>query len=640
MSKKNFQLVKKNMTTDSLPERLLANRYQLKKLVGKGYMGEIYRAKDIYDGNTVAVKILSRAQLNLKMLERFGKIAAISTLLGEKSSQIVSIRDYGLDENGTPFYVMELLEGTSMKEIIKSPLELPQFLNLIRQICWAIKTAHNGIVFEGEMYPIIHQDIKPSNIFILNNQLVKVLDFGIADLLKADKSQSKNFIEPQYCSPEQLQGKKLDNRSDIYSLGVIMYEMMAKELPFQVEDMSWEAWGKAHQELQPKAWEIELNWPEELKGLIMKCLAKRAGDRPQSVGEILQVIETIERSFNQPTEKVENQFEIETEENPFLTEIQEVENQFETETEENPFSTEEVEKLFETETEENPFSTEEGENLFETEEEESPFSTEVEEVENLFETTAEESPFSTEVEEVEKLFETEEKEIPFSTITQVSQEQVEEVEKLFETKEEEDELFSEEIEEKEKLAKEETETKDNRIIEEVYLQSAWPKDKPLQKIVFPCLTNRPEGVMVSIWAMLECEDIINRMYNLRHSHFLFQSYPHPMVLWITLLYSRKQEPRWLPCYLDLKTKIGQDVVRNLAEATSYHILLFAKEEPQQCQHIMNVNIRLKQCNMLKKWADVSNTLIIKKREEHIAKQMLKDKLEQTKQEILQELGNP
>ncbi|MBR8827675.1 MAG: serine/threonine protein kinase [Gomphosphaeria aponina SAG 52.96 = DSM 107014] len=522
------------MNTEPPLERLLANRYQLKELVGKGYMGEIYRAKDIYGGATVAVKVLSRAHLNLKMVERFGRVAGISTMLGEKSNHIVIIKDYGLDEDGIPFYVMELLEGKSLKELMKLPLELPQSLNLIHQICLAMEIAHNGIIFEGEIIPVIHQDIKPSNIFIIKNQLVKVLDFGIAELLKGDYEQSHKFMAPQYCSPEQILGKKLDNRSDIYSLGVVMYEMVAKELPFFVENMSREAWEVAHQELPPKPLPAALNLPEELGVIIMKCLAKRPGDRIQGVGEILQVIKSLE--------------------NPFNPQIQEPEAQ------------------------------------------------------NKIHEKIEQKPGA------EKLF------LPEENVS-----------------------ITLKFQEKEEVAlptlqPENRETIEELSLEEIYLQNAWPEDKPLQKIVFPCLTNRPEGMMVSIWAMLECEDIVKRMYNLRYSHFLFQSYPHPMVLWITLLYSHKHEPRWLPCYLDLKQNIGQEVVRTLAEVKTYHILLFALEEPQQCQHVMNVNIRQKQRHLLEKWANVSNNIIIKKYEAHISKQMLRESFEKTKQEIMQKLA--
>jgi len=246
------------MTGDPKQTSLLADRYQLVELVGKGAMGEVYRAKDsLLGGVTVAVKFISQALLNDKRRDRFEQEATICALLGEKSIHIVQVRDYGVDERGVPFYAMEFLEGSSLSELVKvRPLSLERFVDFTRQICLGLQCAHQGILYEGEICPIVHRDIKPSNILIVRDstlgELVKILDFGIARLVQTNHSQTHSFQGTlAYCSPEQMEGKELDSRSDIYSLGVMMYEMLAGARPFvgstQVEVLGQQLAGGAKQ---------------------------------------------------------------------------------------------------------------------------------------------------------------------------------------------------------------------------------------------------------------------------------------------------------------------------------------------------------------------------------------------------------
>ncbi|MGK7874879.1 MAG: serine/threonine protein kinase [Xenococcaceae cyanobacterium] len=488
------------MTTDLNNDRLLANRYQLVELIGTGTAGGVYRAEDtLLGGVTVAVKILSQALLNQEMRERFEREATISALLAEKSIHIVRVRDYGVDENEIPFYVMEFLQGANLSEIIQfHPLSLPRFLTLTRQICLGMECAYKGIIYKGELCPIIHRDIKPSNIFVIEDsslgELVKILDFGIAELLQSRDSKSTAFMGTlAYSSPEQMEGKKLDNRSDIYSLGVMMYEMLAKEMPLVPETLSFGGWYKAHHEFEPKAFDPKLNLPQNLVKLIRKCLAKAPSDRPQNIGEILQVLESLEQNSNNRTG--------------------------------------------------------------------------VQTLKNFAQDTA-----NTSVPSVDK----------------------------------------------------------------ICLQSSWPKDKPQQKIVFPSLIRTPEGVVASLWVMLDYLDILNRMSSIRYNQFLFLSYPHPMVLWITVLYNREHGPRWLRCYLDLKTDIGQRVARILGESESYRILFFALNKPQQCQHVMTAKVGLKQRTNLKKWAELSQVLKVSSQPQD-SKTKLKEDFEELKPKILLKL---
>lgn len=167
----------------------------------------------------------------------------------------------------------------------------------------AMETAHNGIFFEGEICPVIHRDLKPSNIYVIEREtgesMIKLLDFGIAKLIKNDVGRTEHFMgTPRYCSPEQLQGNDLDNRSDIYSLGMVMYFMLTKKYPWDLEIDSVGEWYKAHTQLTPAKFSPDLKIPVEIEKLILRCLEKSPHNRPQSVGEIIQKLEGITRQLN------------------------------------------------------------------------------------------------------------------------------------------------------------------------------------------------------------------------------------------------------------------------------------------------------------------------------------------------------
>ena len=252
------------MVTDSNVGRLLANRYRLAELIGKGAMGRVYRAEDILLGGVIAVKFLSQTLLNPKMRDRFKSEARICAQLGRKSIHIVNVIDYGVSdykEEDVPFYVMEYLQGQSLSDVINNqPLPLPRFLTISRQIALGLQCAHQGIIVDDSLYPIIHRDIKPSNILVSRDaslgELVKILDFGISKLLQADSDQTSSYMGTlAYSSPEQMEGRELDSRSDTYSLGVMMYEMLTGKMPLHVETHAFGAWFKAHHFQPPRTFE-------------------------------------------------------------------------------------------------------------------------------------------------------------------------------------------------------------------------------------------------------------------------------------------------------------------------------------------------------------------------------------------------
>jgi serine/threonine-protein kinase len=297
------------MVTDSNVGRLLANRYRLAELIGKGAMGRVYRAEDILLGGVIAVKFLSQTLLNPKMRDRFKSEARICAQLGRKSIHIVNVIDYGVSdykEEDVPFYVMEYLQGQSLSDVINNqPLPLPRFLTISRQIALGLQCAHQGIIVDDSLYPIIHRDIKPSNILVSRDaslgELVKILDFGISKLLQADSDQTSSYMGTlAYSSPEQMEGRELDSRSDTYSLGVMMYEMLTGKMPLHVETHAFGAWFKAHHFQPPRTFEAvnpSLKLPKALETLVMSCLAKAPDDRPQSVTDILEVLDALGKRY-------------------------------------------------------------------------------------------------------------------------------------------------------------------------------------------------------------------------------------------------------------------------------------------------------------------------------------------------------
>jgi serine/threonine-protein kinase len=293
----------------------LINRYKLMELIGQGSMGKVYRGEDqLLGGVTVAVKFLSQTLLNSKMKQRFADEARTGAQLGQRSIHIVRVLDYGVHLNESPFYVMEFMEGKNLSDLIlPSPLPVKRFLRLMRHICLGLQCAHNGIKIDGDLCKVIHRDIKPSNVFVISDpglgEVAKVLDFGIAKLFRdeVDSSQTRSFMGTlAYCSPEQIEGKELDGRSDIYSLGVTMFEVLTGEMPIEPEAHSLVSWYKAHRDLPPKRFSAvmpQLKLPRALEDMIMSCMAKSPENRPQSMEELLAVLTEVRDSLQSQSKR-------------------------------------------------------------------------------------------------------------------------------------------------------------------------------------------------------------------------------------------------------------------------------------------------------------------------------------------------
>ncbi|MCJ8280959.1 MAG: serine/threonine protein kinase, partial [Rivularia sp. ALOHA_DT_140] len=272
--------------------KFVNHRYLIRDLIGKGGEGNVYLAEDCTNGGMpVVVKILSLSLDNQTISQRFAREIFIGTQLGRKSNYIVRVLGYGITDDKIPFYVMEYLQGKNLLEVINNqPLKLEKFFDITYQICLGLQSAHQGILIKGENQPVIHRDIQPENIFITEDskkgEIVKILDFGIAKFFqeRAGATLSKSFLSSlPYCSPEHMEGRKLlDVRSDIYSLGIIMYQMLYGKHPFQLKSYSFGEWYQAHRfETPPLLNEVipEAKKPVCLEKLINSCLAKEISNR-------------------------------------------------------------------------------------------------------------------------------------------------------------------------------------------------------------------------------------------------------------------------------------------------------------------------------------------------------------------------
>ncbi|BAY64676.1 serine/threonine kinase [Calothrix brevissima NIES-22] len=490
--------------------KLLANRYQLRESIGNGGMGNVFLANDVLLGGTpVAIKFLAHTICEPKMQQDFAREALMSAALSQKSIHIVRAYDYGVSETGNPYYVMEYLPGKCLKEFM--PMDLPMFMTLMRQICLGLQCAHQGINIDGKIYPLVHKDIKPTNILVIPDpilgQLVKILDFGIAKFLNhtATNSTNRKFHGTlPYCSPEQLEGDELDSRSDIYSLGVVMFEMLTGEKPWQPETDHFGAWYKAHHFEQPRAIaqiKPDLQLPRALNDLIMACLAKKASNRPQNIAEVLQVLENINRA---------HYFAL-----PLNISCQQVETNLPGELSKNS-------------------------------------------------------------------------ELP-------------------------------------------------PVIEQACYKLTWPEKKPIQEIVFPQVIDTEQGSVASLWLMLSTQEIKKRALSIRHNEFLFITSPHPMLLWLTVLYNRLLVPKWLPCYLDMQNPQNQRLVTALAESERYPLTLFTLEPPHSCISVISSYIDPSKRQLLKTWVKQSQSLPHCDQAQ-LSKNILKQQYKQMQSQIQQRLG--
>jgi len=256
----------------------LDNRYEIQQVIGKGGMAYVFKARCHLLNRYVAIKMLREDMAHDELFrENFKKEAQAVAMLSHPN--IVSIYDVSRSPE-TDYIVMELIEGVTLKIYMKTKgvLGHKESVHFATQIAKALSHAHS----KG----IVHRDIKPQNIMIAMDGAVKVADFGIAHLENANAPEENAVGSVHYISPEQAKGQTVDARSDIYSLGVVMYEMLTGKLPFTGEDA--EAVALQHLSSVPKSpCELDPEIPEELERITLKAMNADISERYQSVDELL-----------------------------------------------------------------------------------------------------------------------------------------------------------------------------------------------------------------------------------------------------------------------------------------------------------------------------------------------------------------
>jgi serine/threonine-protein kinase len=272
---------------------LIDGKYRIEEKIGEGGMGQVYRAIHVEIGTPFALKVLHpQYGEDEKAVQRFRREAQAAAQIRHPNA--VSVTDFGVTKDSNlVYFVMEYLEGESLGDWLrkKHPLSVEDIYFIFSCVCSALHAAH--------LKGIVHRDVKPDNIFLLLDEQrsikdVKVLDFGIAKL----KRQGKNTLTasgtvigtPAYMSPEQCQGLELDARSDIYSLGVIMYELFTGQVPFQSENAMATLMAHVSQTPLPP---INLNpsIPPGINRLILCALAKQPHERPETALHLLSELE-------------------------------------------------------------------------------------------------------------------------------------------------------------------------------------------------------------------------------------------------------------------------------------------------------------------------------------------------------------
>jgi serine/threonine-protein kinase len=268
-------------------QRTLAGRYELAEVIGRGGMGTVYRAVDLVLGRSVAVKMLpgALADQDPSHVARFEREARAAAALSHPA--VVAVYDTGADEAGR-FIVMELVAGTSLAALLREegPLDTDRAVSIAEQVAGALAAAHAA--------GIVHRDIKPANVMVGEDGSVKVLDFGLARALDASAlTQSASVLgTAAYMAPEQALGKPADERSDIYSLGCLLYALLAGQPPFTGEAAAAILNQHAHVAPSPVR-SLNSRVPPALDALLTQMLAKAPDERPASAEQVRERLHSV-----------------------------------------------------------------------------------------------------------------------------------------------------------------------------------------------------------------------------------------------------------------------------------------------------------------------------------------------------------
>jgi serine/threonine-protein kinase len=271
--------------SEGLLGRTIDQRYRVETLLGEGGMGLVYRVTHTRLNKQFAIKVLRRENTkDPEVLARFQREAESASGIGNQ--HIIDINDFGVLEDGSTYFVMECLEGIDLIDAIDVAQRMPEgrAIHIATQLCRALGAAHSA--------GIIHRDLKPENVFLIERDntkdFVKVLDFGIAKVANGPKRLThagEVLGTPHYMSPEQCEGDGVDHRTDIYALGVLLYEMVTGHVPHDADTMMGILTKQMYEDpIPPKVRVPQVS--EQLEQLIMRCLEKKPEQRYQTMHEV------------------------------------------------------------------------------------------------------------------------------------------------------------------------------------------------------------------------------------------------------------------------------------------------------------------------------------------------------------------
>lgn len=267
---------------DKFINTVLDEKYKIESLIGKGTTGNVYKGYHLYLNMPIAIKILHQSLLSNKTAQkRFRQEARLATAI--QHSNAMSVMDFGILNNEIYYLIMEYIEGISLSHLIRKEktISIPRAIKIAQQIALAVNAAHQK--------NIIHRDLKPANIMIIQcgtpQEMVKVIDFSIAKQVEDESNlTAKDTVlgTPKYISPEQIQHEGINNRSDIYSLGIILYEMLTGEPPFLAKTVGALFMQHIHAQPTPPR-QKNPQIPLALEKLILQMLEKESDQRPSSM---------------------------------------------------------------------------------------------------------------------------------------------------------------------------------------------------------------------------------------------------------------------------------------------------------------------------------------------------------------------